>query len=495
MDILAESHWALVHPLQSMSKGSYRALVFVVLWVGFGSTYLLKKPLGVIKSDIANDLHLTKFELGMLDTALLLPYAAMQVFLAPLADHLGPRKTMASCLFSAGLSMIFFGLTSSFHLTLLMLFLCGTSLAPTWPSCSKALASFFNKNQDTIFGIFSTAGSVGGICGTGLAVWTQSVYGWQTVHLLPSAFVIIMALLTLGLIYSPQEMGVASPVRRQQLEHQQPQTIIRTSKPRVIRSWFGLWTIPLIPEITLAVFTLKVVRYCMYMWLPLFLLDYLNYDKVQAGLMSTAFEVGGGLGSALVGFLTSRLFSGRALPTLCILTVLSSLSLLLFAMTAQFGATINILCLVLAGATNAGPDSLLSGSIPAKLGERNGLGAGAALTGIYSLFFRADRIFYWKCVSASDSIRFITGHSDCRSGERCRQRRHSYTRSYHRLGEFFIKHTIHTLLLLVIGNCYFIVGGAIWMDGRTFANDRLSRLGRTGFTQGSHLWRPISDGQ
>ncbi len=388
MDILAESHWALHHPLQSMTRNSYRVLVFVVLWFGFGSTYLLKKPLGVIKSDIAEDLHLSKFELGMLDTALLLPYAAMQVFLAPVADHLGPRKTLAACLFSAGLSMIFFGLTRSFHLTLLMLFLCGTALAPTWPACSKALASFFVKKRDTIFGIFSTAGSVGGICGTGLAVWTQSAYGWQLVHLVPSAFVIIMALLTLGLIYSPQEMlGVgmspASPAETISGRRQSVTQTIISGKPRVISSWFGLWTIPLIPEITLAVFTLKVVRYCMYMWLPLFLLDYLNYDKVQAGLMSTAFEVGGGLGSALVGFLTERLFSGRSLPTLCILTILSSLSLLLFAMTAQFGAGINIVCLVLAGATNAGPDSLLSGSIPAKLGERNGLGAGAALTGKY----------------------------------------------------------------------------------------------------------------
>lgn len=385
MDVLAETHWALRHPIQSMSKKSYRILVFVVLWVGFGSTYLLKKPLGVIKADMANDLHLSKFELGMLDTALLLPYAAMQVFLAPLADLLGPRKTLVYCFVSAGFSMIFFGVTHSFHLSLLMLFLCGTSLAPTWPSCSKALASIFDKHRDKIFGIFSTAGSVGGICGTGLAVWTQSVYGWQLVHLIPSIFVLAMALLTLGLVYSPEQMKM----HRGFVRAPSSQIIISTKAP-VIKSWFGLWTIPLIPEITFAVFTLKVVRYCMYMWLPLFLLDYLKYDKVQAGLMSTAFEVGGAIGSALVGFVTSRLFSGRCLSTLCLLSVLSSLSLLLFATTAHFGATMNIFCLVLVGGFNAGPDSLLSGSIPARLGERNGLGAGAALTGI---------IFQPVCVS------------------------------------------------------------------------------------------------
>ena len=205
-----------------------------------------------------------------------------------------------------------------------------------------------------------------------------------------------MSALAFGLVYSPEEMGrQPGPIGpSSSVDSSQVITGSRKQKP-AIKSWFGLWTIPLILEITLAVFTLKVVRYCMYMWLPLFLLDYLNYDKVQAGLMSTAFEVGGALGSALVGFLTSRLFSGRSLPTLCLLTMLSSLSLLLFAVTSQLGATINIICLVLAGATNAGPDSLLSGSIPARLGERNGLGAGAALTGFsyFTFFLLVSRLF------------------------------------------------------------------------------------------------------
>ena len=399
MDILAESHWVLIHPLQSMSKKSYRILVFVVLWFGFGSTYLLKKPLGVIKSDIAEDLNLSKFELGMLDTALLLPYAVMQVFLGPLADHQGPRKTLASCLLLGGVSMAFFGLTNSFHFSLLMLFLCGTCLAPTWPACSKCLASYFDKDRDTIFGIFSTAGSVGGICGTGLAVWTLNVYGWQLSYLLPSVISILMSALAFGLVYSPEEMGrQPGPIGpSSSVDSSQVITGSRKQKP-AIKSWFELWTIPLILEITLAVFTLKVVRYCMYMWLPLFLLDYLNYDKVQAGLMSTAFEVGGALGSALVGFLTPRLFSGRSLPTLCLLTMLSSLSLLLFAVTSQLGATINIMCLVLAGATNAGPDSLLSGSIPARLGERNGLGAGAALTGFSYKFHFFSCLLFILCL-------------------------------------------------------------------------------------------------
>lgn len=54
-------------------------IVFVVGWLAYASTYFLRKPLGVIKSDMEKDLKLTKSELGLFDTALLLPYALVQV--------------------------------------------------------------------------------------------------------------------------------------------------------------------------------------------------------------------------------------------------------------------------------------------------------------------------------------------------------------------------------------------------------------------------------
>jgi OPA family glycerol-3-phosphate transporter-like MFS transporter 1/2 len=54
-------------------------LVFIVGWVAYASTYFLRKPLGVIKSDIESDLKFTKSQLGIFDSALLLPYALVQV--------------------------------------------------------------------------------------------------------------------------------------------------------------------------------------------------------------------------------------------------------------------------------------------------------------------------------------------------------------------------------------------------------------------------------
>lgn len=54
-------------------------IVFLTGWLAYATTYFLRKPLGVIKSDMENELGFTKSELGIFDSALLLPYALVQV--------------------------------------------------------------------------------------------------------------------------------------------------------------------------------------------------------------------------------------------------------------------------------------------------------------------------------------------------------------------------------------------------------------------------------
>lgn len=70
-------------------------IVFGVLWLAYGSTYLLRKPLGVIKADLESGLNVSSAILGWVDTALLLPYAAVSLTLGSVGDRLGSRVTLA----------------------------------------------------------------------------------------------------------------------------------------------------------------------------------------------------------------------------------------------------------------------------------------------------------------------------------------------------------------------------------------------------------------
>ena len=53
--------------------------VYCLCWLAYCSTYFLRKPLGVIKTDLGADLGLSKTQLGWCDLTLTLPYGLVQV--------------------------------------------------------------------------------------------------------------------------------------------------------------------------------------------------------------------------------------------------------------------------------------------------------------------------------------------------------------------------------------------------------------------------------
>ena len=89
-------------------------------------------------------------------------------------------------------------------------------------------------------------------------------------------------------------------------------------------------------------FTLKFVRYSMYMWLPLYLLEQLGYSKLQAGMFSTVYDIGGIVGSMLQGLLLDRFCPDQPLMgvtlTMALGTLVTTLFVLLLPTCSDFQA-------------------------------------------------------------------------------------------------------------------------------------------------------------
>lgn len=356
--------------------GFWQWSVFGVLWLAYGSTYLLRKPLGVIKADLENGLNVSAANLGWVDTALLLPYAGVSLTLGSLGDRLGPRITMAGCLIFAAAATVPMTVCQSFPPLLVLLAFSGASQALCWPACCALLAQWFSDaSRNSVFGMFGTCCFVFGMAGTGLAVYLQAAYGWRAVFLPPAVVVTILSVFVFAVGRSPSERGLVVPGRA--ANQQVPQTKNTDNK----MSMMAVWKIALVPEVSMAMFCVKFVRYALMFWLPLYLLRSLNYSQVNAGLASTAFEIGGILGSACVGIVVDRWMGGRAILTSALSVVGSALALLAFVVTASWGPIFHVIFLALAGALNCGPDILLCGSVSADIGEREG-GAASAVTGV-----------------------------------------------------------------------------------------------------------------
>lgn len=350
----------------------WQGVMFVILWSAYGSTYLLRKPLGVVKADLQNSLEVSALGLGWLDAALLLPYAGVSLMFGSVGDHLGPRVTLGGGLVIASAATALISMCESYPSVLVLLAVSGASQALCWPASCTMLARWFSDAaRNTVFGAFGTCCFVFGMAGTTLAVYLRVNYGWRVVFLPPSIFVAVLGMLVLQFGRDPGERSLIVPGRA---------TVPAGTGSEVSLSILSVWRLSLVPEVSLAMFCVKSVRYALMFWLPLYLLRSLNYSQTNAGLVSTAFEVGGTLGSALVGVVVDRWMGGRAILTSALAISASAICLLAFVLLAPWGPMFHVIFLVLAGAFNCGPDILLAGSVAADIGEQ--VGGATAVTGV-----------------------------------------------------------------------------------------------------------------
>ena len=90
-----------------------------------------------------------------------------------------------------------------------------------------------------------------------------------------------------------------------------------------------------------------------------------------------------------------RIFNGRVLNGCCLSVFLSALALIAFQITSTWGIAFNITFMLIAGICNCGPDPLLTGSVPAKIGEK--VNAQAAVSGVVNgkLLIRFRLLIYF----------------------------------------------------------------------------------------------------
>ncbi|XP_076053433.1 uncharacterized protein LOC143032475 [Oratosquilla oratoria] len=357
----------------------HQAIVFTILWCAYGSTYLLRKPVGIIKGDMEQELKLSTASLGWLDVALLLPYAVVSIFFGSTGDQIGPRATLSGGLLGAALACVSFGSWNSMGLFLGLLALNGMFQSLYWPSAYSLLGRWFvDKEKNIAFGMFGTSCFVGGLAGSALCVYFQTMYGWRVVFIPASLIAVFFSIAVWGVRNFPEDSETIVSAKNEN------HTEIHDTDEKLkgySQGFMYTWGLPTVPELSVCMFCIKMVRYTIMMWLPLFLLRSLDYSKAQAGIFSTMFEIGGVIGSASAGLVIDHLFHGRILLGCSVAVFCSAVCMVIFIMTSSWGLLVNSTLLFLAGAFNCGPDVMLVGSVPVQIGNRYGSSA-TAIVGV-----------------------------------------------------------------------------------------------------------------
>lgn len=328
--------------------------VFFLTYVAYVMLYCGRKPLSVAKSAMG----LPTATLGNMDTAFLAAYAFGQLCLAGLSTQTSTARALALCYGGCALAMLGFAAFESDTVRIALWGANGLFQALCYPLCVRALAPHLPQaSRGKLMGIWTTSQAVGGVVANSFAAAAMARWGWRAAFAPGPATGLALAALALLLGLPPDDPSAsASKPSHGQIgapAASEGSLTVATSTP-------GL------PALMLAYFAIKLTRYTLLFWLPMYLHQELAYSGPEAGFAATLFDVGAVAGSVVAGFLADRwpikesvvvVMAGVAAP---------------FCLMLASGGRYTIPLMLLSGCAIAGPDSLLGGVLTQECVERSG---------------------------------------------------------------------------------------------------------------------------
>ena len=335
-------------------SGTPALQVFLLTYACYAVLYFGRKPLSVTKGAMG----LPTSTLGNMDTAFLAAYAFGQLFLSGLSAQVSAGRGLAICYGGCALAMLGFAALESDSARIMLWGANGLFQALCFPLCVRALAPHLPPaSRGKLMGFWTTSQAVGGVLANSFAAAAMRSYGWRAAFAPgPAALLAFAAIMLLTSL--PADTASATAGARPKLSHGQ----IGAAES----SLTVMWTTPGLMGLMCSYFCVKLTRYTMLFWLPLYLHQELKYEVSDAGFAATLFDVGAVAGSILAGFLADRWPIKESVVVA--MTLVSAPLCILLATTTSSAVPL----MLFAGCAIAGPDSLLGGVLTQESAERSG---------------------------------------------------------------------------------------------------------------------------
>jgi OPA family glycerol-3-phosphate transporter-like MFS transporter/OPA family sugar phosphate sensor protein UhpC-like MFS transporter len=342
---------------------------------GYALYYLVRKNLSVAMPAMQTELGVSKLDLGIFLTAHGLLYGVSKFVNGVIGDYVNARWFLTAGLVVCALINIQFGLSSSVLAFGLLWAANGWFQGMGFPPCARLMTHWFPPRRfASAMAVWNTSHSIGTVA-TLVICGYLAPENWRLCFLVPAAIVLVGALaLSIALRDTPESLGLP-PVEETDSEAAN----IAPPTGSAARLAFAN---PFIWLLSFANFFVYIVRYGILDWGPTFLEQARGIELANAAWMVAAFEIAGLFGMLSAGWMTDRMFAGRA-PRACLLYMtLCTVALLLFWILPDqtWYTSGGLLCM--AGFFVYGPQSLV-GTAAANLATKRAAASAVGLTGLF----------------------------------------------------------------------------------------------------------------
>ncbi|KFI46835.1 MFS transporter, OPA family, phosphoglycerate transporter protein [Bifidobacterium bohemicum] len=295
----------------------YKWLSLVGVFVGYAAFYIVRNNFTLSTPELQQQLHLSKGQVGMLSSCLLISYGLGKGFMSSLADKANPKRFMVTGLVICALlniGLAFFGVTfwaTAFILILLGLFQ-GMGVGPAFITLSTW---FKKKNRGFITSVWNTSHNVGGGLVSPLAGFMLGAVGTGNWRIAYYVFPAIIALVVAVVIYflikgRPEEEGL--PPLEETTKEQEDVDYKDLSSWQILTKYVfpnpGAWLVSFMDTFV------YMIRFGILTWLPIFLIQAKGFSHSQMMVAFTFFEWAAIPSTLLAGIVSDKLFKGHRMP-------------------------------------------------------------------------------------------------------------------------------------------------------------------------------------
>jgi OPA family sugar phosphate sensor protein UhpC-like MFS transporter len=364
----------------------HRLRILVAITIGYSFAYTCRLALSVVKKPLIDAEIFTPIELGLIGSALFWAYAAGKLVNGFLADHANMKVFFATGVMLSALLNIGMGFSTVLAVSVALWALNGWFQGFGAPAGVVAMTSWFgNRERGRIYGIWSTAHSMGEGLTFLVGTLLVAAFGWRLGFWGPGALCVLVAIAIYALMQDrPGTLGLPN-VNDWRGEHWQEGAAqgAAASPRRLIATQLSVLKIPAVWVLALASATMYVTRYAINSWGVLYLQEARGYSLVEAGSFMMINTLAGIAGCVAYGFVSDKVFGARRPPANLAFAVceLGGLALLFFGPATSVTVT---LAFILYGVGLNGLVTSLGGLFAVDIAPKRVAGATMGIIGIFS---------------------------------------------------------------------------------------------------------------
>ena len=308
------------------------------VFIGYVGYYLVRSNFTLSTPYLMKALQLTKTDIGLLSSAMLITYGISKGLMSSLADKCNPKFYMAFGLLLSCAVNFFLGFSSAYWMFLALVVANGLFQGMGVGPSFITIANWFPRMQRGRTGaIWNVSHNVGGGLVAPIATGAFAMFGaehWQMAsYTVPAILALLVAAVVLFAgVGTPYNEGM--PPLEKILKDEEKNALVSSKTAQAPENMTALqifvqyalkskhvWYVSLFDAFV------YLVRFGVITWLPIYLLQVKGFSKAQMGLAFAVFEWAAIPATLVAGVLTDKYLKGRRMPVAigCMLVILGAL--------------------------------------------------------------------------------------------------------------------------------------------------------------------------